>query len=55
MNGFIEAVKTFYHGEYEKQNKVSIEDLHRSKDQVGHFSKQVALDGCKTYEFSLGI
>jgi hypothetical protein len=54
-DGFIEAVETFYHGEYEKKNKVLNEDVHRFKDQVGHFSKQVAVDGCKAYEFSPGI
>jgi hypothetical protein len=43
MDGFIAVVETFYHGDYDKENKVPNEDLHRFKDQVGHFSKQVAL------------
>ncbi|WVZ56003.1 hypothetical protein U9M48_006593 [Paspalum notatum var. saurae] len=39
MDGLISAVETFYHGDYDKQNQVLNEDLHKYKDQVGHFAK----------------
>ena len=55
MDGFIVAVETFYHGDYEKQNQVLNDDLHKFKDQVGHFGKMVARAGCKDYDFSPGI
>ncbi|CAA0829171.1 hAT transposon superfamily protein [Striga hermonthica] len=51
MDGFISAVETFYHGDYEKQNQVLNEDLHKFKDQTGHFAKHVAMAGCKDYNF----
>ena len=31
------------------------EDVHIFKDQVGYFSKKVALAGCKDFEFSPGM
>ncbi|XP_039790481.1 uncharacterized protein LOC120656456 [Panicum virgatum] len=52
MDGFISATETFYHGDYDKQNQVLNNDVHKFKDQVGHFSKMVALAGCKDFEFS---
>uniref|UniRef100_A0A0A9D6Z5 HAT C-terminal dimerisation domain-containing protein n=1 Tax=Arundo donax TaxID=35708 RepID=A0A0A9D6Z5_ARUDO len=52
MDGIIGAVETFYHGDYDKQNQVLNEDLHKFKDQVGHFSKLAAKAGCKDYDFS---
>ncbi|KAF0933220.1 hypothetical protein E2562_016164 [Oryza meyeriana var. granulata] len=55
MDGFIAAVETFYHGDYEKQNQVLNDDLHKFKDQVGHFAKNVAKAGCKDYDFSPGM
>ena len=55
MDGFISAIETFYHGDNEKQSQVLNEDVHRFKDQVGHFSKMVALVGCKDFEFSPGM
>jgi len=55
MDGFISAVETFYHGDYEKQSQVLNEDVHRFKDQVGHFSKKFALAGCKDFEYSPGM
>jgi hypothetical protein len=47
MDGFISAIETFYHGDYDKQNQVLNEDLHKFKDQGGHFAKSVAMAGCK--------
>jgi hypothetical protein len=55
MDGFILAVETFYHGDYDKQNQVLNDDVHKFKDQVGHFSKNVALAGCKDFDFSPGM
>lgn len=54
MDGFISAVETFYHGDYDKQSQVLNEDLHKFKDQVGHFAKPVAMAGCKDYNFCPG-
>jgi hypothetical protein len=55
MDGFISAVEKFYHGDYDKQNQVLNDDVHKFKDQVVHFSKSVALAGCKDFDFSLGM
>ena len=55
MDGCIEAVEIFYHGSYDKQNQVLNDDLHKFKDKVGHFGKNVAKVGCKDYDFSPGI
>jgi hypothetical protein len=55
MDGFIAAVETFYHGDYDKQNQVLNDDFHKFKDKVGHFGKKVAQAGCKDYDFSPGI
>jgi hypothetical protein len=55
MDGFIAAVETFYHGDYDKQNQVLNDDLHKFKDKVGHFAKNVAKVGCKDYDCSPGI
>ena len=55
MDGFISVVETFYHNDYDNQNQVLNVDLNKFKDQVGHFSKNVALVGCKEYEFSPGM
>jgi hypothetical protein len=51
MDGLISTVETFYHGDYDKQNQVLNEELHKYKDQVGHFGKNVAKAGCKNYDF----
>ena len=55
MDGCIEAVEIFYHCSYDKQNQVLNDDLHKFKDKVGHFGKNVAKVGCKDYDFSPGI
>ncbi|CAN6283691.1 unnamed protein product [Urochloa humidicola] len=52
MDGFINAVETFYHGDYDKQSKVLNEELHKFRDKQGHFGKPVAKAGCKEYDFS---
>jgi hypothetical protein len=52
MDGFITAVETFYHGDYDKQSKVLNEELHKFKDKQGHFGKPVAKAGCKDFDFS---
>jgi hypothetical protein len=54
MDGFITAVETFYHGDYDKQSKVLNEELHRFRDKQGHFGKPVAKVGCTDYDFSPG-
>ena len=46
MDGFILAVETFYHGDYDKQNQVLNEDLQKFKEQDGHFAKPVSMAGC---------
>ncbi|KAJ1259807.1 hypothetical protein BS78_10G184300 [Paspalum vaginatum] len=51
MDGLISAVETFYHGDYDKQNQVLNEELHKYKEQAGHFAKNVAKAGCKNYDF----
>ncbi|CAD6255282.1 unnamed protein product [Miscanthus lutarioriparius] len=51
MDGFFTAVETFYHGDYDKQNQVLNEDLHKFKYQTGHFAKPAAMAGCKDYNF----
>ena len=55
MDGFFTAVETFYHGDYDKQNQVLNEDLHKFKYQTGHFAKPAAMAGCKDYNFFLGM
>jgi len=37
------------------KNKVLNEDLHKFKDQGGHFAKPVAMAGCKDYNFCPGM
>lgn len=40
MDGFITTVESFYHGAYyDKQSQVLNEDLHKFKEQIGHFAK----------------
>jgi hypothetical protein len=51
MDGFITAVETFYHGDYDKQSKVLNEELHKFKDKQSHFGKLVAKAGCKDFDF----
>ena len=56
MDGFISAVETFYHDDYDKakknerhydkQNRVLNEDKHKFKHQGGHFAKPVSMAGC---------
>ena len=55
MDGFFTAVETFYHGDYDKQNQVLNEDLHKFKYQSGHFAKPAAMAGCKDYNFFPGM
>jgi hypothetical protein len=55
MDGFFSAVETFYHGDYEKQEQVLNEEVHRFKDRVGHFGKQVAAAGCKDFDMNPGM
>ncbi|CAA0815278.1 hAT dimerisation domain-containing protein / transposase-related [Striga hermonthica] len=40
MDGFLLAVETFYHGDYDKQAQVLNEEVHKFKDRAGHFGKQ---------------
>lgn len=47
MDGFMTAVETFYHGDYDKQSKVINEELHKFRDKQGHFGKPIAKAGCK--------
>ncbi|KAF0923538.1 hypothetical protein E2562_006420 [Oryza meyeriana var. granulata] len=54
MDGFITAVETFYHGDYDKQSKVLNEELPKFRDKQGHFGKPVAKEGCKKYDFDPG-
>ncbi|XP_025791855.1 uncharacterized protein LOC112873038 [Panicum hallii] len=42
MDGFIVAVETFYHGDYDKQNQMLNDDFHKFKDKVGHFGKKLS-------------
>jgi hypothetical protein len=53
MDGFIAAIGTFYDGDYEKHNQVLNHDLHKFKDQVGHFGKIVAKAGYTVKVFKL--
>ncbi|KAF0919203.1 hypothetical protein E2562_028757 [Oryza meyeriana var. granulata] len=53
MDGFITAVETFYHGDYDKQSKVLNAELPKFRDKQGHFGKPVAKEGCKKYDFDL--
>ena len=55
MDGFLTAVETFYHGDYDKQAQVLNEEVHRFKDRVGHFGKQVAAAGCKDFDMNPGM
>jgi len=55
MDGFFTAVETFYHGDYDKQNQVLNEDLHKFKYQTGHFAKPAAMAGYKDYNFFPGM
>ncbi|XP_062222565.1 uncharacterized protein LOC133921624 isoform X1 [Phragmites australis] len=52
MDGFISAVETFYHGNYDKQSQVLNEELYKYKDKLGHFAKPVAKLGCNDFDFS---
>lgn len=54
MDGFMEALETFFHGDYDKQSKVLNEELDKFKDHHGHFGKPAALAGCKDYNFNPG-
>ena len=54
MDGFITAVGTFYHGDYDKQSKVLNEELPKFRDKQGHFGKPVAKEVCKNYDFDTG-
>jgi hypothetical protein len=55
MDGFMSAVETFYHGDYEKQEQVLNAEVHNFKDRVGHFGKQVAAAGCKDFDMVPGM
>uniref|UniRef100_A0A0A9H0W8 HAT C-terminal dimerisation domain-containing protein n=1 Tax=Arundo donax TaxID=35708 RepID=A0A0A9H0W8_ARUDO len=52
MDGFITAIETFYHGDYDKQSQVLNDELYKFKDQLGHFAKPVAKAGCKDFDFN---
>jgi hypothetical protein len=54
MDGFFTVVETFYHGDYDKQNKVLNEELCKFREKQGHFGKPVAKAGCKQYDFNPG-
>jgi len=54
MDGLMTAVETFFHGDYDKQNKVLNEELPKFRDKEGHFGKPVAKNGCKDYNFDPG-
>ena len=55
MDGFLTAVETFYHGDYDNQAQVLNEEVHKFKDRVGHFAKQVAAAGCKDFDMNPGM
>ena len=55
MDGFLTAVETFYHGDYDNQAQVLNEEVHKFKDRVGHFAKQVAVAGCKDFDMNPGM
>ncbi|XP_066324053.1 uncharacterized protein [Miscanthus floridulus] len=52
MDGFFTIVETFYHGDYDKQNKVLNEELCKFREKQGHFGKPVAKASCKQYDFN---
>ena len=52
MDGFFTVA--FYHGDYDKQNKVLNEELCKFREKQGHFGKPVAKAGCKQYDFNPG-
>ena len=37
QDGFITAVETFYHGDYDKQSKVLNEEVPKFRDKQGHY------------------
>jgi len=54
MDGFFTVVETFYHGDYDKENKVLNEELCKFREKQGHFGKPVAKASCKQYDFNPG-
>lgn len=55
MDGFVATFETIYHGDYEKQNQVLNDDLHKFKDQIRNFGKAVAKSSYKDFDSRLGI
>ena len=55
MDGFLTAVETVYYGDYDNQAQVLNEEVHKFKDRVGHFAKQVAAAGCKDFDMNPGM
>ncbi|XP_025819127.1 uncharacterized protein LOC112895392 [Panicum hallii] len=55
MDGFIAAIETFYHGDYNKQSQVLNDDFHKFKGKLDILQKKVAQAGRKDYDFSPDI
>ncbi|CAN6869304.1 unnamed protein product [Brassica oleracea] len=47
MEGFIACVETYYHGDFEKQNRVVNQELSLYKSKSGSFGRTLALRGCE--------
>ncbi|CAN6900566.1 unnamed protein product [Brassica oleracea] len=47
MEGFIACVETYYHGDFEKQNRVVNQELSLYKSKSGSFGRTLALKGCE--------
>ncbi|ESQ30701.1 hypothetical protein EUTSA_v10012177mg, partial [Eutrema salsugineum] len=56
VEGFLTCVETFYHGHFDKQNKVVNHELGLYKNKTGSFGRTLALKGCETKDdkFDLG-
>ena len=55
MDGLLECVETFYHGDVEKQGQVVNIELNTYKRKEGNFAKALAIAGCKDFDFDPGI
>ncbi|CAH9145721.1 unnamed protein product, partial [Cuscuta epithymum] len=47
MDGFLNCVETFYHGDFEKQDKVVNNEINIYKNKGGHFGRALAMKGCE--------
>ncbi|CAN7104012.1 unnamed protein product [Brassica rapa subsp. narinosa] len=47
MDGFIACAETFYHGDFEKQDKVVNHEINFYKNKSGSFGRPLALKGCE--------